>query len=133
MFDFLSNVNIVPILFLFMIFLHIIADYLVQNDFMAKYKQKKNWEPYIKDGHYKNDFWAVLAVHAFSWAFITFLPLLFYTHNTLFFTSILFVNTIVHIFVDHLKCNLFKINLIVDQLLHLAQILITLAFAYYAR
>ena len=40
MFDFLSNVNIVPILFLFMIFLHIIADYLVQNDFMAKYKQR---------------------------------------------------------------------------------------------
>lgn len=133
MFDWLSQVDMVPMLFLFMVFLHIIADYLVQNDFMAKYKQVKNWEPYIKDGHYKNDFWVVLAVHAFSWAFITFLPLLFYTHSVPFFASILFTNTIVHIFIDDLKCNLFKINLIVDQLLHLAQILITLVFAYYAR
>lgn len=120
-------------IFILMIFLHYVGDYILQTSFLANYKQKKNWSEYTKEGHYKYDFAAVLAVHAFSWAFVTFLPLYFYNHNSLFFACSLLVNTVIHMFVDHLKCNLFKINLIVDQLLHLAQIALTLVLAYALR
>lgn len=131
MFDWLSQVDLGVIVLFSMFFLHIIADFLVQCNFMATYKQKKNWEPYLKEGPYEYDYLVVLAVHSFSWAFITFLPLLFYTHNATFFVCGLLVNTVIHMFVDNLKCNLHKINLIDDQVCHLAQIVITMILSYW--
>lgn len=114
------------ILFL-MIFCHIIADFHIQNSFMANYKQKKEWEGYGKK--YLRDWIPVLAVHAFSWSFFTFLPLLYYvytkdiTFNTLSDTILL--NAIVHFIVDDQKCNRFTINLIIDQEMHILQIVLT--------
>ena len=124
-----------------MLFLHIIADYAVQNEFMARFKQKKEW--YIEDlrlnnnrsnevrrfpKKYEYDYIVVLFVHSFSWAFITFIPMLHYV----FYTKTLgieawciwiIIQTLLHMFIDHQKCNRFKINLIIDQLLHFLQIL----------
>jgi hypothetical protein len=37
------------------------------------------------------------------------------------------VNAAIHGYVDHLKANQHKINLVTDQLVHLAQILVTAA------
>ena len=123
-----------------MFFLHIIADFCVQNDFMAKFKQKSKWldacfdefRTYEKASKmhdkYKHDYIPVLFVHAFSWAFITYLPLLHYV----FYSKILMpetwcvfvlIQTFVHMYIDDQKCNKLKINLVVDQLLHLLQIL----------
>ena len=119
------------IIFLFMICLHLIADYLMQNNFLATYKQKKNWEPYVKEHEgYKYDYIAVLFAHSFSWAFITFSPLLLITNANLFSLAII-VNTIIHGIIDDLKCNKLRINLITDQLLHLVQIAVTLVIAIY--
>lgn len=115
------------ILFL-MIFCHIIADFHIQNSFMAKYKQKKEWELLYRK-EYINDWIPVLAVHAFSWSFFTFLPLLYYvytkdiTFNTL--ANVILLNAIVHFIVDDQKCNRFNINLIVDQEMHILQIVLT--------
>lgn len=109
-----------------MIFCHIIADFHIQNNFMAKFKQKEEWRGYGKE--YLRDWIPVLAVHAFSWSFFTFLPLLYYvytkdiTFNTL--SGIILLNAIVHFIVDDQKCNRFTINLIVDQELHMLQIVL---------
>ena len=125
-FNGLSTIEQYLLLGITMIFLHIIADYLVQNDFMATYKQKKNWEQYIKEtGKYKHDYIVVLLVHAFSWSFITFLPLLLITEVWIW-VPLVILNCFVHASTDDMKCNQLEINLIVDQLLHLLQIVLSL-------
>lgn len=131
MYEYLQSLSVDEcfiILALVCLFLHIIADYLVQNDFMAKYKQVKNWEQYIKEtGKYKHDYIVVLLVHAFSWSFITFIPLFIFTnYNVISFAIVVITNTLVHAIIDDLKCNKLKINLIEDQLFHLCQIVMTI-------
>jgi hypothetical protein len=111
-----------------MIFCHIIADFHIQNNFMAKFKQKREWR--IGYGNnYLSDWIPVLAVHAFSWSFFTFLPLLYYvyTKDITFYTlsGIILLNAIVHFIVDDQKCNRFNISLIVDQEIHILQIVLT--------
>jgi hypothetical protein len=41
------------------------------------------------------------------------------------FFIVLVINTILHAFIDDLKCNKKKINLITDQALHIIQIALT--------
>lgn len=124
----LNNENF---LFLLMVMLHIIADYLVQTEFIANFKQKKNWENTFKDmnldknNKYKYDYIAILLVHAFSWSFITFFPIVLICNINIFLVSVV-INTIIHAIVDDLKANKYKINLLIDQSLHLLQIVITL-------
>ena len=117
-----------------MLFLHIIADFLVQNEFMAKFKQKKEWDRYFHDdkmsdnlvcpNKYKHDYIPVLFVHAFSWAFITYLPLLYYKCYW-YYVWLILIQTLIHAYVDDTKCNKLKINLITDQTIHLLQIIIS--------
>ena len=113
------------IIFLAMIFAHIFADFIFQNNFMATYKQKSNWVKYISasNGLYKNDYKVVLFVHSFSWAFITYLPLLYY-ECYLYYAILVILQTPIHAYIDHVKCNLLKINLVTDQTLHLVQIIL---------
>lgn len=123
-----ENVYLVYIL---IVFLHVIADFLLQNNFLATYKQKKNWEPYVKENsNYKYDYIVVLLVHSFIWAFVTFSPILFVYKLAPEFIITIIINTIVHGFIDHLKCNRNKINLITDQFMHLVQISVTLLFLW---
>ena len=74
-----------------------------------------------------------LFCHALSWSIMIFLPILIYSliNNIdlqLFYLAIP-INLIIHAFVDDLKANKLKINLIVDQSIHFIQILTTwLAF-----
>lgn len=71
--------------------------------------------------------------HAFSWAFMVSLPLLiiaFLKNNSLYYSIFMFYifNTLCHAYVDDLKANKHKINLIQDQLIHFGQIFITWLF-----
>ena len=114
------------IILLSMIFAHIFADYVFQNNFIGGFKQKKNWLPYINDKEgkkYKYDYIVVLLVHGFSWAFITYLPLLYYGCYW-YYIFLVILQTPIHAYIDHIKCNKLKINLITDQALHLVQIVI---------
>ena len=114
------------IILLSMIFAHVFADFKFQGDFMATYKQKKSWLPYINDKEgkkYEHDYIVVLLVHSFSWAFITYLPLLYYECYW-YYIFLVILQTPIHAYVDHVKCNKLKINLITDQALHLVQIVI---------
>lgn len=114
-----------------LVFFHIIADFHVQNTFMAKYKQAKEWKIYGKP--YLYDWVPVLVVHSFSWAFFTFLPLLYYVYNKdmtfNMWAIVVGVNTVIHFIIDDQKCNRFRINLIQDQLYHLLQIFGTTGLA----
>ena len=117
------------ILFL-MIFLHIIDDFCLQG-IMASMKQKSWWQ---KDSvgsqpKYKYDYIAALLAHSFSWAFMIMIPVLIGgTWNPI----ILILNMLLHAFIDNMKANHMRINLIADQSMHLLQILVTwLCFVVY--
>lgn len=113
-----------------MLFLHIVDDYVLQG-ILASMKQKKWWQEHAAAELYKNDYLIALYTHAFSWSFVITLPLLIiafisgYELYFLFLTLMYIINTIIHGFVDNLKANKLKINLIQDQCVHYIQIVIT--------
>lgn len=122
-------------LFLLMLLLHFIADYTLQGC-LANMKQKSWWvEQWHKHGFdfekYKYDYVCSLICHALHQTLITFAPIIFFSDlSDIGITAVAFGNTAIHAIIDHAKANKFKINLIVDQLLHLAQILITCGVIY---
>ena len=109
-----------------MIFMHVIGDYNLQG-WLASAKQKEWWEKNSPQKLYRNDYIWALIMHAFSWTFMIMLPIAvdyyFYIDNT--FIVIFCVNWVIHAIVDDLKANAKVINLWVDQIIHLAQIIIT--------
>ena len=111
-------------IFLTMIFLHIVDDYYLQG-ILAHMKQKKFWKEQAPDELYKYDYIWALIMHAFSWTFMIMLPLIFVSPISPAFYIIFVVNLAVHAYVDNLKANKHKINLWQDQLIHLAQIILT--------
>lgn len=116
------------IVLLTMIFLHIVDDFYLQG-ILAKMKQKSWWKENAPQEMYKFDFIMALAAHAFSWTFMMMLPVLIWMMwknnlNTISYCIWFFANWIWHFNIDNLKCNLKKINLIQDQLAHLAQIVV---------
>ena len=111
-------------IFLTMIFLHIVDDYYLQG-ILAQMKQKKFWKKQAPDELYKYDYIWALIMHAFSWTFMIMLPLIFVSPISPAFYVIFVVNLAIHAYVDNLKANKHKINLWQDQLIHLAQIILT--------
>ena len=107
-----------------MIFAHIVDDYYLQG-ILASLKQKTWWENQKSyKPMYKYDYIVALIMHAFSWSFMISLPIL-YLGFTKWIAVAIILNTIIHGIVDDLKANKGKINLIVDQSIHIVQIVIT--------
>ena len=110
-----------------MIFLHIVDDYKLQAGVLAYLKQKCWWKEQkdYKD-LYKYDYLPALILHAFSWTFMIMLPIAFTLNFNIGWWVIAYiVNMIIHAIVDDLKANRFKINLVIDQLIHIMQIVAT--------
>ena len=109
---------------LLMIFCHIVDDYYLQG-ILASLKQRLWWKQRASEPKYKYDYIWALLMHSFSWAFMIMLPIAFVMNFEIdiLFGIIFFINVIVHAVVDDLKANKLKINLWIDQLLHIAQIL----------
>lgn len=109
-----------------MLFLHIIDDYKLQG-ILADMKQKVWWER--QEGYkplYKYDYIMALITHSFSWSFMIMLPIaIVLKFNIGWWVIAYIVNMIVHAIVDTLKANALKINLVTDQMIHIAQIIIT--------
>ena len=108
-----------------MIFCHIVDDYYLQG-ILANLKQKSWWrnqESYNEN--YKYDYIIALIMHAFSWSFMIILPLILIGVNQYVIVISIAINTIIHAFIDDLKANKKKINLVQDQAIHLLQILST--------
>lgn len=107
-----------------MIFAHIVDDYYLQG-ILASLKQKTWWENQKSyKPMYKYDYIVALIMHAFSWSFMISLPILQFGFTKWIVVAII-LNTIIHGIVDDLKANKHKINLIVDQSIHIIQIIIT--------
>ena len=119
------NENSPIILFFIMLFMHIIDDYYSQG-ILASMKQKSWWEKQDNYSNmYKDDYKIALLMHSFSWAFTTHLIFIILQANINFVIITIIVNTIIHLIVDDLKANKKKINLVVDQLIHIGQLWIT--------
>lgn len=112
------------IILISMIFCHIVDDYYLQG-WLASAKQKSWWEQNAPEKLYKHDYIAALFMHSFSWSFMVMLVPTAYV--VLFggtWYPILFAgNVLIHMFVDDLKANRKRINLIQDQGIHMLQIL----------
>lgn len=131
------------ILWFAMMVMHYLADWVLQTDVVAKYKQKINWEEYInKNKMYKDDYRAVLEIHCIFWTICINIPLLIYEFlktgfdyasdtrrltALIFFIASFILNMGTHYVVDELKANKLVINLRTDQTIHYFQIIITLA------
>ena len=122
------------ILFLMMLFCHIIDDYFIQAPALCNLKQKSWWDKNAPDDMYKGDYIVGLIMHSISWSFMIMLPI-FNQHFTAIWTTtkyticfaFMFVfNAIIHAYVDNIKANRHEINLIVDQIIHVIQIIFTL-------
>ncbi len=118
------------VLLLTMLFCHIVDDYYLQG-WLASGKQKSWWEKNAPDKLYKNDYIMALCEHSFSWTFMIMLVPTIYTYFHFGDTSykmyiIMFVfNWITHCIIDDYKANKKYINLIIDQLTHILQVILT--------
>ena len=117
------------LLFLSMLFLHIVDDYYLQG-ILSQMKQKSWWKKNAPDELYKNDYKIALLEHAFSWTFMIMLPIaLFMMYSREYFVvpySICFViNWVIPAIVDDLKANKKIISLVIDQSCHIIQIAFT--------
>ena len=115
---------------LWMIFFHIVDDYYLQG-WLASAKQKQWWKENAPQPLYKYDYIWALLMHSFSWAFMIMLPIAISMEFQcpIGFIFAFLVNFIVHALVDNMKANERRINLICDQSIHIAQIILTfLAF-----
>ena len=109
--------------FLIMILLHIIDDFVLQPICLSKLKQKSFWEPYVKDDEkYKFDYKVALVIHALSWAIMIHLPLMFIVSNEILVLVSVAINTAIHAYIDDEKANKLNITLLEDQLIHLIQV-----------
>lgn len=108
-----------------MIFCHIVDDYYLQG-ILASMKQKSWWRK--QEGYselYKYDYIVALIMHSFSWAFMIMLPFILVGVNQYAIIISIPINMIIHAFIDDLKANKKKINLVSDQILHILQVLLT--------
>lgn len=118
------------LLFLLMVLLHIIDDFVLQPICLSKLKQKAYWEndELGKKRLYCNDYKAALFIHGLSWSIMVHLPLMcmqFIYDYKLGVPCIcigVLAHAVIHAYIDDIKANLHDINLIQDQLLHFAQL-----------
>lgn len=126
------NITWIIAILILMFFAHIVDDYYLQG-WLASAKQKKWWEQNAPDKLYRFDYVMALVCHSFSWSFMIMLPWIIYAGSSLNFALIAIpVNVIIHAIVDDLKANKHKLNLIQDQLIHLAQIIVTFIACFVA-
>lgn len=120
----------IKLLILFiMVFCHIVDDYYLQG-ILSSMKQKKWWKENAPDEIYKYDYLMALFMHSFSWAFMIMIAPTIYCFILLpqFLYAIPFIfitNLVIHFIIDNEKANKLSINLVQDQIIHLAQIFTT--------
>lgn len=110
-----------------MFFFHILDDFHLQG-VLASMKQKNWWQQNAPQQLYYNDYKVALVIHGFFWAMMIMIPICWaYVDDVspLMYAISLLLNTAIHAWVDDLKTNKHRINLLQDQLIHTAQIVLT--------
>lgn len=126
-------------LLLLMFLGHLFADYTLQGWF-CNGKQEIWWREQCADEcnleferrwkKYGNDYKCALLEHGLYWSLVTFLPLFFLAElPDVWLAAMVLFNTVFHAYIDDLKANKLKINLIQDQAFHFVQIVVTWAAA----
>ena len=121
------------------LFLHIIADYILQTSFMANTKQRKWWKDNYPDEKYRFDWLIMLFLHSFEWTVCVMLPIALYRIFTvgtslveaILVSAFVVINTVIHMWIDDMKANQLRISLTQDQLVHIVQIIITTLILYF--
>ncbi len=113
-------------IFLCMIFLHIFDDFKMEG-ILAQFKSKSYWQKNDPAPLYRFDWLISLICHATSWAFCIMFPIMvwFSFAVPIWFLCVFIINVVIHCFIDHLKANAKKINLVADQICHFVQIIFT--------
>ena len=125
-------------LYITILFFHIIADYnlqgiLGQMKTVRFWKDLKERESKRQDGFkiHEKDWIMAMAEHSFMWSFIVHLPIMiFYTINPITILSSICINTCFHFIIDSLKASTNTINLLIDQLFHMAQLMFIIGFVF---
>lgn len=121
-----------------MLFVHVLVDFTLQG-VLSQFKCQSYWEDKYSDEEYKlryrNDHKISLWCHSISWSAAIIITIMGFIYKSVFsymaedmttlIVIVFILNTIIHYCVDDLKANKHKINLVVDQLIHFAQIIIT--------
>lgn len=110
-----------------MIFCHVVDDYVLQAPCLSELKQRSWWRKHAPSRAYKFDYIPALAMHAMSWSYMIMLPISIvhkFELNGAFFI-VFILNALIHGITDHFKANRYCINLVVDQSIHISQILVT--------
>lgn len=112
-------------IFLLMVLLHIIDDFVLQSACLGKLKQKEFWEHYITEENklYEHDYLVALLIHGLSWSLMIHLPFIFMDCNEWVLLGLVVFQAIIHARIDDVKANKKSINLVVDQSAHLLQII----------
>ena len=116
------------------IFFPIIADFNIQG-ILAQMKQKSFYEQYrYKVNLYRYDHIVALLMHSFSWTFMIHIPGIMYLilmgkwsmfeNEWTVYLIFFIVHMIIHALTDHAKANWYLINLVMDQTIHILQIII---------
>lgn len=115
---------------LLMLAMHVIEDFHLQGR-MADMKQRSWWSQYPE--MYDRDYIAVLILHGMEWSVLVSLPLLLVTGLDMPPAVVLAIvaNGLIHAYVDDLKANRLRIDLITDQTVHIIQMLAVLLLTYY--
>jgi len=146
------------VLFLLMLLAHIIEDFHLQGR-MADMKQKAWWYHSIQDAvidterragrttdvqdpsfksfvdmrmeQYGKDYIPILILHGFEWVICVSIPVMIYTGFELSTGYLVMMTAMafVHAYVDHMKCNKLVFNLVEDQAIHIAQVVVLWAIA----
>ena len=113
-----------------MIFCHIADDFYLQG-IMKEMKQKTWWRERTDKELYEYDYIIVLFLHAFSWTCMIHVPVILpmvisgvYCGGHWFFITFM-INWAIHAIVDDEKANKLSINLVADQTIHIAQVVLT--------
>ena len=114
---------------LWMLFNHVFDDYFLQGC-LANLKQEEYWQKNIPENlyeFYRDDYLMALLMHSLSWSFMIMLPIAFVMsfNVDLIFVVFFFLNVIFHAVVDDMKANRKTINLVIDQSIHIFQVLFT--------
>lgn len=116
------------IVFILMLLAHSFADFHLQG-ILADMKQEQWWKK--QEGYnskYQYDYVAALAIHSAECTLWVMMPLMLLPHLDLgIFLLLAALNTVVHYLTDNSKANYKDINLVQDQIIHLAQIAFTYA------
>lgn len=114
--------------FLLMVFCHIFDDYCLQTiGPLSTMKQRDWWKEHYPQKLYMYDYLVALLMHSLSWAFMVMLPIAWYMSWDIGAGFVIYfvINAVFHAVVDHLKANMYRINLLGDQTLHMLQIILT--------